>query len=337
MFKITRSFACFVLFLLAGSALLVSCNRKPHWEANVSGVPVVAVEFKRYEQVLFNLNPFNLREDIDPYVEDFKLFLGDAIDTPQGQAQLYDYITDDFIREIWLDTQERWSDVSALEDQLSQAFRFFRYHFPERPMPVFYSYISGLDFEHPVKFYDNNLIVGLDMFLGTTYANYERVRIPAFKRQRFLPEAAAVEVMRSLGEDLLRQSRFIPETFLDHMITEGKLLYFVDCMLPQMEDSLKIGFTGQQIHWAYRNQGHAWAFYLDNEMLYSTDRQLIQKFIGASPFTAPFSRNSAPRMGVFSGWQIVREYMRRNPDVSLAQLMLEKEPREILNRSRYRP
>ncbi len=329
-----HSILCFIILVLLFSQ---GCRRSPHWEANISSVNIEDIEIKRYETVLFNINPFNIVEEIEPFIDDFPLFLGDAVYTETGQAQLYDYITDPFILEIWKDTYDVWGDLSALEDDLTLAFRYFHYHFPHRELPEFYSYVSGLDFELPVKYYENNVIIGLDMFLGRNYSNYERVGVPAFKRNRFEPAAVSVEVMRVLAEDFIRYNRQLPETFLDFMIYEGKMLYFLDCMFPSVPDTLKISYTSQQLDWAERNQGHAWAFYLDNEMFYSTDRQLIQKFIGAAPFTAPFSRGSAPRMGVFTGWQIVREYMRRNPDVSLTELFMEKTSREILNDSRYRP
>lgn len=313
------------------------CRRSTHWEADISSISIPDIEIKRYETVLFNINPFNILEEIEPHMNDFPLFLGDAVFTETGQAQLYDYITDPFILEIWKDTYDEWEDVSQLENELTLAFRYFRYHFPQREIPEFFSYVSGLDFELPVKYHENTVIIGLDMFLGRNYSNYEKVGVPAFKRNRFEPSATSVEVIRVLAEDLIRYNRQLPETYLDYMIHEGKILYFLDCMMPSVADSLKISYTSQQLDWAERNQGQAWAFYLDNEMLYSTDRQVIQKFIGAAPFTAPFSRGSAPRMGVFTGWQIVREYMRRNPDVSLMELFMEKNAREILNDSRYRP
>ena len=324
-------------FIIVLTLFSQSCRRTPHWEADISAISISDIEIKRYETVLFNINPFNIIEEIEPHIDDFPLFLGDAVFTETGQAQLYDYITDPFILEIWKDTYDVWEDISQLENELTLAFRYFRYHFPQRDIPKFYSYVSGLDYELPVKYYDNNVIIGLDMFLGRNYRNYERLGVPAFKRNRFEPYATSVEVMRVLAEDLIRYNRQLPETYLDNMIHEGKILYFLDCMMPSVADSLKISYTSQQLDWADRNQGQAWAFYLDNEMLYSTDRQVIQKFIGAAPFTAPFSRGSAPRMGVFTGWQIVREYMRRNPDVSLMELFMEKTAREILNDSRYRP
>jgi hypothetical protein len=37
------------------------------------------------------------------------------------------------------------------------------------------------------------------------------------------------------------------------------------------------------------------------------------------------------------GLQIVRSYMKNNDEVTLAELMNEKNPQKILNKSKYRP
>lgn len=288
--------------------------------------------------MLFNLEPSNLSDEIKPHIDEFYVFLGEEINTLEGQQQLYDYITNPFSREVFNDLMEVWPNVSPLEKQLNEALRYFHYHFPEIQIPEIFTYLSGIDFEYPVIFQDNVVVIALDMFLGRDYANYDRVGIPAFKRVKFVPEAAGVEVMREMGQNLLHQTSFVPETLLDFMIFEGKLLYFMDCMYPEIPDSLKIYYTAQQIEWAEANEGQSWTFMLNNELLYNSERQLIQKMIGDAPFTAPFSSNSSPRMGVYSGWQIVREYMERNPDVTLSELFYEKnDTRQILQGARYRP
>jgi hypothetical protein len=332
-----RSYMYFFVLLIIAAVFVSSCKHRPPWQADISGIQIPAVEIKRYEQVLSGVNPYHLREEIDPFIDDFSLFLGEDINTPMGQQQLFAYITDPFIVELFEDIEKEWPDLGLLEQELTEAFRYYRYHFPQNDVPTVYSYVSGIDYDFPVKYHDNNLIIGLDMFMGSQYVNYDKVGIPAFKRQRFLKENAALETMTTLAHEIIKFNPVPPETLLDFMIYEGKLLYFLDCMFPIHHDSLKIAYATDQLRWAERNQGHAWAYYIENELLYSTDRQVIQKFVGASPFTAPFSRESAPRMGVYNGWQIVRAYMRRNSDVDLRELMVSKDSREILNRANYRP
>ena len=326
---------CFTVLLLINFS---ACRRKPSYDVNIAHIEMDPVEVKRYEKALFTIDPYNLREEIDPYIDDFYLFLGDEINTPAGQQQLFDYITDPFIREIWEDVAEIWPSTDLLRNQLNQAFRYFRYHFPEKNTPEVYTYVSGLDFEHPVFYQDNIVVIALDMFLGRDYDNYNKVGVPVFKRIRFSPVAAPIEVMREIGHNIMLQSPFMPETLLDFMIFEGKVLYFLDSMFPAGIDSLKIYYSTDHINWAQNNEGHSWSYLINNELLYQTDRQMIQKFTGDAPFTAPFSTRSAPRMGVYIGWQIVRDFMSRNDEVSLQELLFEKnDSREILQGARYRP
>lgn len=315
----------------------VSCNFQAPYEADISDIPDKDIDIKRYEQVLFTIDPENIGDDIQPHAQDFELFLGEQIFTPEGQQQLYEYITDPFIKEVYADTKQVWKDISDVEEQLSTAFRYFRFHFPDTPMPAFYSYISGMDFEYPVKYFDGNIIIGLDMFLGRDYENYKKMGIPVFKRVKFIPEAMPVELMRVLVEQMFAPQLSNVESLLDFMIAEGKKLYFLDCMYPRLEDSLKISYTADQTEWAFENEKNVWVYYLENDLLYESDRKVIQKFIGESPFTAPLSRESAPRIGAFTGWRIVRDYMEKHPRVTLVELLNEDDAVKILRMSEYRP
>lgn len=336
--KLTSSYLLMAGLLTGFLFLTVSCNQRKSYQVDVSDVEIEPIEIKRYERVLFEIDPENLREEIDPWLDDFYLFLGDEINTDLGQQQLYDYITDEFNREVYQDLIEQWDDLSWLEEELTDAFTYFSYHFPEQGVPDVYSYLSAIDYEYPVFYQDGIAILALDMFLGKDYENYDRIGIPVFKRVKFVPDAVPVELMRTIAKDYVQQAGFPPESLLDYMIQEGKVLYFLDAMFPSYPDSLKIYYTENQVNWAVENEGPSWAYILDNDMLYSGDRPMIQKFVGDSPFTAPFSTGSAPRMGSFLGWMIIRNYMQRNPDITLADLLFtQKDSREILVDSRYRP
>jgi hypothetical protein len=326
----------YVCLIVLGVSFLYSCNRKPHYQVSISRVHIDPVSIDRYEEVLFNINPFALREEIEPHIEKFRFFLGDETDDPEHLKPLYDYITDPLIKELYLDTRDIWPDLDALEESLTLAFRYYRAHYHDMPIPRLYSYISGLDHQQPIKYASNHLVIGLDMYLGSDYPKYHRIGVPAYQLLRMDPACVLPDVIRKIGEKHLQESATIPETMLEVMIYEGKLLYFMDCMLPGLNDSLKIGYTGNQTTWMQQNRGMVWSYFLENDMLYSTDRQIINKFSGDAPFTSAFSRNSAPKTAVWVGWQIVREYMRRHPDMSLSQLFREQDARKILHESRYR-
>jgi len=326
----------FHLLLAAGVVVFSQCRQRPHYQADISGIAIEPVTVNRFEKVLFSINPLMLREEIDPYTETFRLFLGDEIDNPLSQQQLYDYMTDPLIVELYEAAMGVWGDLSGLEASLTTAFRYYRHHFPAEPIPQLFSYISGLDISLPVKYSDNQLVIALDLYLGRAFPTYRQAGIPAYQTVRMAPEYLPADIMRMLGEMLLQRGAMVPGNFLDFMIYEGKLLYFLDCMLPDYPDSLKIGYTADQLSWMRENRGFVWSYYLENELLYSSDRQMISRFIGDAPFTTVFSGGSAPRTAAWIGWQIVREYMRRHPETSLQELLRHHDASFILTASRYR-
>lgn len=326
-------------FLIAAAALVFIFTRekRPFFQADVSGIEIEPITIARYEELLFNVNPFTLYQEITPHIEQFYVFLGDAIHTESGQQQLFDYITDPQIRAIYLDTREVWPDVVNLERELTEAFRYYRYHFPDEQIPQIFTYISGLDYDYPIKFQGNVMVIGLDLYLGGGHPLYSKVGLAEFRRFDMDPRFVAVDVFRMLAENKLQATGYVPEQLLDFMIYEGKILYFLDSMLPEHPDSIKIAYSHQQFQWMQTNLESVWTFFLENELLYSSHRPSIVKFIGEAPFTAQFSHDSPPRTAAYIGWQIIREYMRNHPEVSLAELLLEKDSRKILQGSRFRP
>ena len=78
---------------------------------------------------------------------------------------------------------------------------------------------------------------------------------------------------------------------------------------------------------------------LDSKVLYVTEPDEIRHFINDGPFTTAkgFGAGTAPRIGAFTGWQIIKKYMAKNPDVTMQQLLEETDSDDILNKSKYKP
>ncbi|MGH2622772.1 MAG: gliding motility lipoprotein GldB, partial [Sphingobacterium sp.] len=74
------------------------------------------------------------------------------------------------------------------------------------------------------------------------------------------------------------------------------------------------------------------------DLLYSTDYQRIQKYFSEAPFSPELGKQneSAPKLGSFIGWQIIRQYMKRNPELSLQDLFDQNDAQMILENSKYK-
>ena len=110
-------------------------------------------------------------------------------------------------------------------------------------------------------------------------------------------------------------------------------------MIPFKTDAEKIGYTEAQLDWAKVNEPNVWKYFVERELLYSTDAKLPNQFINPAPFSKFYleevDADSPGMIGRYIGWQIVKSYIDNN-DTSLEKL-LETDAETIFNASRYKP
>ena len=123
------------------------------------------------------------------------------------------------------------------------------------------------------------------------------------------------------------------------LIYYGKQLYFMDKVIPFKTDAEKIAYTQEKLEWSKANEFQIWQYFVDRELLFSTDSKLPGRFINPAPFSKfqleQIDNESPGKIGQFIGWMIVRSYMENN-EVSF-QEMLSKSAEEIFNNSNYKP
>lgn len=297
----------------------------------------IDIKIRRYEIALSKIDLNNLEKELKSLQDEYKIFLDGDLSDRNSLMMMEAYLNDISVKTLFDEVVKQYEDISFLEYQLTDAFRRIKVLMPDFTVPTVYTYVSGGDFENPIKYTDNNLIIALDIYLGSDYSVYSMWGIPRFVSYRMRRESLAVDCVKEIARSIVDKQEIKNKSLLDHMIYEGKLLYFTDLCLPNLPDSIKIGYTTPQIGWAVDYQGNAWSFLVDQDLLYKTDTRTIQKFVADAPFTSSFSRNSAPRIGHFIGWQIVRECMRNNQDYDLNSLLEEVNSTKILKLSSYKP
>ncbi len=303
---------------------------------DLSNVKIKEIHILNYGKVLFSLKPDSLVQGLESIATDYKVFLGTDYSDSLNILQLKDFITDPFNRKIARACAKEYPNLNETEKELTRAFRYYRYYFPEAKIPVVYSYVSGLLYESPVQYLDSVMIIAQDMYLGKDFEPYKQVGLPMYKVDRMTSENIVPDCMKAIAYSLIGPG--MPEnTLLDQMILHGKALYFLDLMMPGIDDSLKIGFTGKQLEWCRRNEKNIWAYLIENEMLYSTDSFIIDKFILDGPFTSGFPGDAPAMMGKWIGWQIVRSYMDHHKNKSLQDLIALYDSQQILTDSKYKP
>jgi hypothetical protein len=289
---------------------------------------------KRYEKALFAVDKSHLRQGMALLSKDYSFFLGKNWDDTLNVLRISNFLSDPNIRELYDLTIKKYPDVGFLEDELTDAFTRFRQAYPEKP--IVFTYVSGLDIENPVYYFDTAMAIGLDDFLGSDVVAYQKAGLPKYKINRFTPDNLLPQCMLAVSDNIIRVDEK-RNTLLDQMISAGKALYFLDVTIPEVKDEFKIGYNAGQLAWSQNHESDIWAFIIEHQLLFSSDPQGISKMMTDAPFTAGFAPESPGRLGAYMGWQIVRAYMKEAENITLKQLMENTDAQQILKVSGFKP
>jgi len=269
----------------------------------------------------------------------FKLFLENIIAVGRVEDSSTVYYLNNFrndlqIKEVAQFTLQYYPDLELLNTEFTDAFKRYKKLFPDGIVPSVYSYVSG--FSYPMVVDDSLLGIGLDMYLGRDNDYYRLLGIPVYKSRNLNKENIVSDGMLSwLTTEFELKSE--NSNLLSHMIYHGKLLYALDLLLPNVPDSIKIGYSSDEIRWIGENEKNIWFHLAENDLLFQKEGKQIQKYIGEGPFTPGFPEGSPGRAGRWIGWQIVRKYMNVTNPIDLTALFNQSDAQNILTKSKYKP
>lgn len=317
---------------------LSACDRhgKNRMHINTSGLQPESVSIGQYGRALFSIDTNDLQAGLKRLQPDFMHFLDADLDDPENIRQIREFVSDTFLIRLNRESRHVFGDMGKLKEELTHAFRRFHYHFPDEPIPAVYTYVSGVHYEMPVMYADQIAVIALDCYLGADFPYYRRLGIPMYMIERMSPDHLVNDLFNTLYEVSIMPSA-TALTVLDEMIISGKRLYFQEAMQPNLADHLIIGYNPEQLAWVERNEARLWAFLIGEEKLFSSDLNDFNRLFRDGPFSHDFSREAPARLGEWVGWQIVRKYMKKHTEVSLADLIGLTDSQQILNDSGYRP
>lgn len=336
-----KHFQIYLFFLCV--ALFFSC--KQNYRPNVNNI-TVNIKIERFEQDLYQGKNKNVTETDSLLRKKYGVFYDDFMFRMVGNPNLK---TTDMLATLYKDqaytdlnheVDSVYPNLKAVETDLTQTFKYIKYYYPKAKIPRFISFLSGFAYQIPIG--DNYMGIGLDMFLGRNSKFYGAIvqSVPMYQSRRFEPKYIVPRITEVFAREELFEERDEDRTLMAKMIHNGKILYFMDQVLPEnTPDSVKIGYNSKQFEWCKTYEGNIWALFLENEYLYQSDLQKIQTFLTDGPFTPGIGdkKESAPKLGVWLGWQIVRKYMKENPKVTLQQLMANTDAQQILTKAKYKP
>ena len=322
------------------SIFLVACTSDP-LDVDVSDVSV-DIKFERFEQEMFAVGSEQEMADLNKtlierggelyefYVFDV-LRSGSVYDDSIG-TYLYYFVTDSSMKMAYDDISAEFRDFENEEEQIVDMFKHLKYHLPDAPIPEsVITYNSA--FNYGVISTDNTIGIGLEMYLGQFNRIIKELGFPIYMKEKMEHEYLPVDVAHSwLATNVLGENK--GETFLDHMIYYGKLRYLIDAMLPDLPDHQKIRYTEEEYDWAVASEWDVWQYILDMNWVYSSDMKLNLRYFEEAPTTVGIEE-SPGRLGQLMGWLMVQQFMEKNEDYTVLQLVNETNEAKFLKT--YKP
>lgn len=232
------------------------------------------------------------------------------------------------------ETERVFGDGAQLKEEFTKAFTNLKYYYPELPTPRIQTMVSGLD--HDLFVSDTLIIVGLDYYLGPT-GKY-RPKMYDYLLRQYQPETIVPSIMLLYGiGPSINKTAPADKTALADMMAYGKSFYFAKHMMPCVPDSTLIWYTPDEVKGARENQDLIWARLIEDEVLYSTNNLMKQRYLGERPKTLEVGEKCPGRIAQWVGWQIVNSYMSAHPEVTLQQLMQTADAQAIFKASQYKP
>jgi gliding motility-associated lipoprotein GldB len=313
----------FLFFIL--SLLLFSCKDEPKNRVDVSEVEI-DLNVKRFDQDFY----LKGKENLNLLKEDYPMLFPENTPDSIWISKMDD--VDE--RELFEATQKVYQDFSQIESELLDLFRHVKYYNANFSTPEVITVLSNIDYEYRTIYSGELLLISLDVYLGKEslfYADY-----PDYVKENNTPERIVVDVANQIIDVQLKPS--LNRTFLGKMITAGKRLYLLDLYVPEATDEVKIGYAKEKLLWAEANESEIWRYFIENDLLYSTNTKLNKRFLDEAPFSKFYlaqDSDSPGRIGAWMGWQIVRSFMEKN-DVSL-QSLLQMNEEELFKKANYKP
>ncbi len=332
------------LFFLI-TVFLFSCKSNKNIP-DVSGIKV-DVPIERFDKSFFSIDTNQLQTGLLKLQQEHAGFYADFMTELLGVSGA---ITDDktlqvcrqFIsgyKPVFDSLKDKFNNTDKLKKEIEKGFQFVKYYFPSYKIGKAFLYLGPFD-APGVATTNGGLAIGIQQFAGGNFSIYQTEPIqrmfPSYIVRRFSPEYIPVNSMKAVVAELF-PDKSGSKPLIEQMVEKGKQWFLLDKFAPTTDDTLKTGYTKQQLAWCIENEGLIWSNLIKNEDLQSLTPTVIQTYIGEAPFTQGFPQEFSPgNIGQWIGWQIVKKYAEKNSTLTPEDIMRTPSIK-IIEDAKYKP
>ncbi len=297
----------------------------------------IDIEFQRLDKELFS---FQSKSDARTFLDKHADFVRSYLDLPYPVRDsqfidiFYDFYSNNELKAFYEGSQKEFGDFSGIQKEFQSLFQYIHYYYPDYVLPSVQMIFTGFKFESDVVLSDSSVIISYDYFLGPEALH--RPQLYEYFLERYQPPYLVPLTALAIS-GRFNNADMKDESMLASMIYYGKSHYFVERVMPRLPDSLNIMYSESTLNEVENNIDVIWGHFIEKSLLYNKIRFINEKYCGERPSVPEIGNKCPGRIGRWLGWQIVRSYMKANPEVSLQELMADPDAEKIFRKSNYKP
>ena len=334
-----------LLSILFVSLVFTGCSDDP-LKVDVSDIQL-DLNLIRLDQAVFNAKWFSpqltnlmLSDEYGGYYQFYTQFILNNqmdVEDPNMGRYIAGFANDKTMKEFFRASEDLFGQdkFDPYLYEIETAFKHFKYYYPNEPIPVIFTFQSG--FNYKIVPNDTLLGIGLEWYIGSDNNLIKRLSpqaFPVYEKEKMQPEYLVVDVVKGFVK-VKFQEKLKMEDLLSVMIFYGKIMYLTDAMIHDKSNALKMNYTDEEWDWCVDNEKEIWIFLAENNLLFDSSMREITKWVNNGPFTNGLPQESPSRVGIWIGWQMVKQYMEDNPKISLQRMMDMEDNGLFLNN--YKP
>jgi len=253
-------------------------------------------------------------------------------DQDSTAAFILKFTQDSIMQLVQNGIDDTFGDFSDVTTGLIDMFRHLKYHIPNAILPKQVMTYNST-FTNGMLSTSEEIGIGLEMYIGEENEIVQQIPFPVYFKKRMnadylLPDVAESWLTANVIED---QSG---DSFLSNLIYFGKLYYVIKSMLPEMSDHKVLRYTEEELIWADLNEYNVWQHIVEQNWVYNTEMKVKMRYFKPAPTTVGVEGSPA-MLGQFIGWKIINAYMDKNPELTIKELIAERNLTKILKA--YKP
>lgn len=322
--------------------IIVSCGNKRK-VPDVSAIKA-PVSLLRFERSFFTMDTLHFETALQDLTTEYHGFTQDFLFNILGSSSS-SFTTDvpAFIRSyqgMAKDIAGLYPDLTKEVNEIQEGMKFVKHYFPDYRLPE-----KIITFIGPLNSYGSiittdALAIGLQLYLGTNHPLYlseeGQQLYPRYISRRFSREYIAVNSIKNIIDDLYPPA-YANQPLFAQMVEAGKRLYLLDQLMPYAADTLKTGYTQKQLDGCYENEKNIWSFFIQNNLLFISDPEIIRDYMSDAPNTPTLGEASPGYIGQFVGWQIVKKWMAQQKNSYNLISLMNTPPKTIFEQAKYKP